>query len=75
MKALLILGAVVIVTVCLPALGHIIRRIIGLPLTSEQLERDALLEERRRDARYFWRAGGHDQPQSRPSPNRVGQRR
>ena len=75
MKALLILGAVVVVTVCLPALGHIIRRIIGRPLTSEQLERDALLEERRRDARYFWRAGGRDQLQSRPSPNRVGKRR
>jgi hypothetical protein len=58
MKALLILGAVVVVSVGLPALGRIIRRIIGRPLTSEQLERDALLEERRRDARYFWRAGG-----------------
>ena len=75
MKALLILGAVVVVTVCLPALGHIIRRIIGRPLTSEQLERDALLEERRRDSRYFWREGGYDQAQSRPSPNRVGKRR
>ena len=74
MKALLILGAVVVVTVCLPALGHIIRRIIGRPLTSEQLERDALLEERRRDAHYFWRAGGLDEPQSRPSSNRVGKR-
>ena len=55
MKALLILGAVVVVTVGLPALGHLIRWIIGRPLTPEQLERDALLEERRRDARYFWR--------------------
>jgi hypothetical protein len=60
MKALLILGAVVVVTICLPALGQIIRRIIGRPLTSEQLERDALLEERRRDARYFWRTGALD---------------
>jgi hypothetical protein len=75
MKALLILGAVVIVSVGLPALGHMIRRIIGRPLTPEQLERDALLEERRRDARYFSRARGHDETQSRPSPNRVGKRR
>jgi hypothetical protein len=55
MKALWILGAVVVITVGLPALGHLIRKIIGRPLTPEQLERDALLEERRRDARYFWR--------------------
>ena len=55
MKALWILGAVVVITVGLPALGHLIRTIIGRPLTPEQLERDALLEERRRDARYFWR--------------------
>jgi hypothetical protein len=45
MKALLILGAVVVVSVGLPALGHLIRRVIGRPLTSEQLERDALLEK------------------------------
>ena len=55
MKALWILGAVVVITVGLPALGHMIRRIIGRPLTPEQIERDALLEERRRDALYFWR--------------------
>jgi len=55
MKALWILGAVVVITVGLPALGHLIRKIIGRPLTPEQLERDALLEERRRAARYFWR--------------------
>jgi hypothetical protein len=54
MKALWILGAVVVVTVGLPALGYMIRRIIGRPLTPEQLERDALLEERRRNARYLW---------------------
>jgi hypothetical protein len=54
MKALWILGAVVVVTVGLPALGYMIRRIIGRPLTPEQLERDALLEERRQNARYLW---------------------
>ena len=54
MKALWILGAVVVVTVGLLALGYMIRRIIGRPLTPEQLERDALLEERRRNARYLW---------------------
>ncbi len=55
MKALWILGAVVVITVGLPALGHLIRRMIGRPLTPEQLERDAVIEERRRDALYFWR--------------------
>jgi hypothetical protein len=55
MKALWILGAVVLVTVGLPALGHIIRTIIRRPLTPEQIESDRLVQERRRDGLYFWR--------------------
>jgi hypothetical protein len=55
MKALWIFGAVVLVTVALPALGLLIRRIVRRPLTPEQQEADRLFVERRRDARYFWR--------------------
>jgi hypothetical protein len=55
MKALWILGAVVLVTVGLPALGHIIRAIVRRPLTPEQIESDRLVQERRRDGLYFWR--------------------
>lgn len=55
MKALWILGAVILATVALPALGLLIRRIIRRPLTAEQQEADRLFVERRRDARYFWR--------------------
>jgi hypothetical protein len=55
MKALWILGAVVLVTVVLPALGYMIRALIRRPLTPEQMERERLFQERRRDARYFWR--------------------
>ena len=50
-----VLGAVVVVTVGLPALRLMARAIIRRLLTPEQLERDRLLDERRRDARYFWR--------------------
>ena len=55
MKALWILGAVAFVTVGVPALAYLIRRIIRRPLTPEQLESESLFVERRRDARYFWR--------------------
>ena len=55
MKALWIFGAVMLVTVALPALGLLIRRIVRRPLTPEQQEADRLFVERRRDARYFWR--------------------
>lgn len=55
MKALWILGAVVVVTIGVPALGLLIRAVLRRPLSPEQLERESLLEERRRDARYFWR--------------------
>ena len=55
MRALLILGAVIVVTVGLPALGYMIRAIIRRPLTARQVEHDRIFEERRRDARYFWR--------------------
>ena len=55
MNALWILGAVILVTVVLPGLGLLIRALLRRPLTSEQVEHDRILEERRRDARYFWR--------------------
>lgn len=55
MKALWILGTVVLVTIGVPALGYLIRSILHRPLSSEQVERDKLLEESRRNARYFWR--------------------
>ena len=55
MKALLILGAVVVVTVVLPALGYLILSLVRRPLTPEQQEAEALFKERRRDSRYFWR--------------------
>jgi hypothetical protein len=55
MKALWILGAVVVVTVGVPALGLLIRAALRRPLSPEQLERERQVEERRRDARYFWR--------------------
>lgn len=55
MKALWILGAVVVVTIGVPALGYLIRSILRRPLSPEQVERDRLLEESRRDGRYFWR--------------------
>ncbi|MFO1157239.1 MAG: hypothetical protein U1E60_00210 [Reyranellaceae bacterium] len=55
MKALWILGAVIVVTVGIPALGYLIRAILRRPLTPEQVERDEAVAERRRDARYFWR--------------------
>jgi len=54
-NALWVLGGVVLVTVVLPALGHIIRAIIRRPLTPEQIESDRLAEEWRRNGRYFWR--------------------
>jgi hypothetical protein len=54
-KALWIFGAVVLVTVVVPALGLLIRRLIRRPLKPEQLEAEQLFEECRRDARYFWR--------------------
>jgi hypothetical protein len=55
MRALLILAAVVAVTVVLPLLGVAIRAMLRRPLTPEQVEREKMVEERRRDARYFWR--------------------
>ena len=55
MKALWIFGAVVLVTVALPALGYLILRLVRRPLTPKQQETEALFKERRRDARYFWR--------------------
>jgi hypothetical protein len=55
MRALLILGAVVVVTVGLPALEYLVRALLRRPLSPEQAERDRLLEESRRDGRYFWR--------------------
>ena len=55
MKALLILGAVVVVTVVLPALGYMIRAVVRRPLSPEQTESERLFRERRREARYFWR--------------------
>jgi hypothetical protein len=55
MRTLLIVGAIVIVVVGIPALGYVIRWMIRRPLTPEQQEREELVRERRRDARYFWR--------------------
>lgn len=55
MNALWIFGAVILVTVVLPAIGFMIRALVRRPLTPEQVEQDRLLEERRRDGRYFWR--------------------
>ena len=55
MRTLLIVGAIVIVVVGIPALGYVIRWMIRRPLTPEQEEREELVRERRRDARYFWR--------------------
>jgi len=55
MKTLLIIGAIAITAVGVPAFGYVIRWIIGRPLTPEQDKQEELLRERRRDARYFWR--------------------
>ena len=55
MRALLILGAVIVVTIGLPALAYLIRAMIRRPLTPKQIEQDRMLEEGRRDGRYFWR--------------------
>ena len=55
MKALLIIGAIAIIGVALPAVGYVIRLIIRRPVTPEEEQQDELLRERQRDARYFWR--------------------
>ena len=55
MKTLLIIGAVVMFGIGVPAFGYLIRKIIRRPLTPEQERQEELLLERRRDARYFWR--------------------
>ena len=51
--AVMIVGAVLIITLGVPAMLWLLRRI--RPQTPEQDERERVLDERRRDARYFWR--------------------
>jgi hypothetical protein len=51
--AVMIVGAVLIITLGVPAMLWLLRRVH--PLTPEQDESERLLDERRRDARYFWR--------------------
>jgi hypothetical protein len=55
MTTLLIIGAIAIIAVGVPAFGYVIGLIIRRPLTPEQEKQDELVRERRRDARYFWR--------------------
>ena len=47
------IGVIVVITLGVPATLWLLRRI--RPQTPEQDERERLLDERRRDARYFWR--------------------
>ena len=51
--AVMIIGVVVIITLGVPAMLWLLKRV--RPLTPEQEESERLLDERRRDARYFWR--------------------
>jgi hypothetical protein len=55
MYSLLVVGAVLIIFVGMPALVWIIRLILRRPLSPDQAALEERLRERRRDTTYFWR--------------------
>ena len=53
LHVLMMIGVIVVLTFGVPAMLWLLRQI--RPQTPEREESERLLDERRRDARYFWR--------------------